>query len=363
MKQRFLLYCLFPFFLFIFICCACDGDTTPTTPGTSNVVEIVDDIDVNTTWTSNFIYVIKKWDFYINATLNILAGTVVKFTTEGPYAVLGSGGTINAGGTSTSPVVFTSYKDDAHGGDTNGDGNSTLPARRDWGVINTNGENGSVFHYCEFYYGGGAATSATLDLASGSQATVTHCTFAHNDGSHNVGWPSVLDASLATAGTVIQNNVFYDNFWPITISCEFTMDNSNIFHNPANASQTNTYNCIFVYTTEHVTSHIAWQETEVAYVIDDGDFWIISGASLTLGNDVVLKFANGSNMLLADGTANLVNYNGSGVWFTSIHDDAHKGDTNGNGSGSAPAFGNWIGIYNDPGSYFYTWGNILYDSQ
>ena len=46
---------------------------------------------------------------------------------------------------------------------------------------------------------------------------------------------------------------------------------------------------------------------------------------------MVLKFKSGSVFLLEDGASALVNYNGTGVYFTSYRDDARKGDTNGDG--------------------------------
>jgi len=329
-----------------------------------NIVEVTGDITTNTTWKNSNIYLIRAYDFYVEATLTIEPGTIVKFhPADGPYMILGSGGKIMANGTAAQPIIFTSYKDDAHGGDTNRDGSSTAPAAGDWMNIATNGEQDSEFSYCHFYYGGGGSYLNTLELYD-SRATVINCIFAHNRGGQSGDfYYGALDASEAVSGTVIEGNRFYANIQPLSVGWKFSLDDSNIFQSE-DGSQKNTYNGIFYNTSDNISGNLSWGETEVAIVIDDNDLWVDTGYKLTLGNNVVLKFISGSVIVLDDGASALVNYNGSGVYFTSYNDDTRKGDTNGNGSATSPADGDWVGIYDNtaPGSpYYFSWSNILYD--
>jgi|WetSurSiteA1Bulk_404760.scaffolds.fasta_scaffold00539_2 hypothetical protein len=344
----------------VVLSCHDDDDENPA----PNVVFIEEDIDTPQTWSGNTIYIIVKYDFYVTSTLTIQPGAIIKFhPSDGPYMMLGGSGVVNAQGTEEDPIIFTSYLDDAHGGDNNDDGNATQPEPRDWGGIHTNGNNGSTFRYCEFYYGGSVLYHATLTLY-GNNITVENCRFIDNDGSSDhVG---VLDASDAGTGTVIRNNIFYGNVRPLSISGAFDIDDSNIFHNPGQPSETNDLNGIFVDLLYYMTTARQWRETEVAFVMDGYQRYIDTGGSLTLGNNVVIKFQSTGELWLEEGAGQLINHDGEGVYFTSYKDDSRKGDTNGDGNASSPASGDWSGIYDNslslPAPHFYSWGNILYDS-
>src|SRR4028119_503940 len=89
-------------------------------PATANVISVGTgtpaksgfDITTNTTWTNNNIYLLNGI-VYVNSgvTLTIEPGTIIKgsFANQGAL-VIRQGGRINAAGTPTQPIVFTSEK-------------------------------------------------------------------------------------------------------------------------------------------------------------------------------------------------------------------------------------------------------------
>lgn len=337
---------------------SCDDDSDLNNGDDSSIVIIETGIDDVTTWYADSIYIVTEW-IDISNSLVIEAGTIIKFET-GAALYLATGGTILAQGTSENPIIFTSWRDDTHGGDTNEDGDLTSPDREDWDFVSTDGYNGSVFNFCEFYYGGGSGNySYTLDI-SGKNNTVTNCTFAHNAGTTESGYErGALDAGGSDGDCTIGANLFYDNEVPLVINAAVSLSNSNQFHNPDSPEVKNDYNGIFVSYATSFDGNVSWGETEVAFVLY-GQNIIEEGESLSLSNNTCLKFKPDSELWLGDEGV-LVNYDGSMVAFTSYKDDTWKGDTNGDGDITSPSTGDWYGIYlNAPPYGWYHWPNIYF---
>lgn len=290
------------------------------------------------------------------------AGVTMKFRDQGGIQ-LSSGATILAQGTAAAPVTFTSYKDDAVGGDTNADGTTTQPAKANWQSINLNAVSGSSFDYCRFLYGGhGTTASATLKSGGAAVFTVKHSTFAHNGFDASVTTSAALDAYTGGNGSVIQDNVFYDNFRPLSISAAMDLDDSNTFHNPANASEKNKYQGIVIsWDNNIVPSTLSWTETEAAFVLLN-DLDLATGKTLTLASGVTLKFTMDREMMFRDSDSQLLNH--TGAIFTSIKDDASGGDSNGDGAATSPAVNDWEGVSTDDvPRVWHQWATIHFDSH
>ncbi len=69
------------------------------------------------------------------STLNVFAGSIIKFSNEFGSPQLVVDGVLNCSGTANNKIVFTSWKDDVFGGDTNKDSVTTIPQPGNWRQI------------------------------------------------------------------------------------------------------------------------------------------------------------------------------------------------------------------------------------
>ena len=84
---------------------------------------------------------------------------------------------MNAIGTRAQPIVFTSIKDDEYGGDTNEDGDATLPAGGDWNKISVNGVARLV--HCVAQYGAPRNESGIVETSGSGVLSIDSSLIAH----------------------------------------------------------------------------------------------------------------------------------------------------------------------------------------
>ena len=323
-------------------------DNPPTAQAAT--IEKCGDLTSDDTWTSDNIYVVNC-DLTVmdSITLTIQAGTVVKF--DGHDTDINIDGTLDLQGTASNRVIFTSYKDDFYGGDTNGDDDATSPAPGDWGSIRLR-SSANTLDYALIQYGGGPYANGLVHVQDSSpnvENNIIRYSFKNGIYVHN-GSPIIKDNTIqdsAEYGLVVSISS------PTVTNNTFTDSGTRHFSHSANADPTysgNTFSgtgggAIDV-TGSLLVNDITWeniQDLDWPYLLLS-DLTINAGGTLRLPSGTVIKFRYSTIELIVNGILDVQGTTDDRVVFTSFKDDSHGGDTNGDGAATEPATGDWYAI-------------------
>ena len=297
----------------------------------AQATDVCGHITTETTWTvANSPYVVTC-DVVVDAgvTLTIEPGVVVKF--NGWYEDLWVNGTLVADGTSSDPITFTSIKDDAVGGDTNGDGSDSSPAPSDWNSLRFNSSStGSVLDHVVVRYGGGQyAENIWVDT---TDVTLTNNTIA-SAGGYGLYFDNVLPPTLS-------NNTFISNTnYAAYAALASNADSIALSGNTATGNGVNGFGVH-----GSIAGTVTWDGDDTLPFVVESDLTVNQGATLSLTPGTVVKFRDRYDDLWVKGTLMADTTADDPITFTSIKDDTVGGDTNGDGSASSPAPSDWSSL-------------------
>lgn len=314
-------------------------------------------ISVSETWgktspASDGIYWVQSSiTVYSNAVVTIEPGVIVKFDPDTTMQIGASSnvGTLNAVGTASERIVFTSIYDDSEGGDTNTDGTTTAPSPGNWRNLYFYGAGTGSLEYCTFKYGGqlfSSRKSLVLCSSGGSPSLISNCIFRDSL------YHGIDSATSGSFPSTFSDNQFIDNGeFGISLLCQ---DVSKIAS--SNTLTGNTYNAVLVKQGTLSASTHTWNKINAPYYIPL-PMTISSAGILNISPGTVIKMGPGSSFFIS-GAGSELNLNGNateGITVTAVIDDSVMGDTNNDGvSTGSPGYWNYFRYYNGAG------GNINY---
>ncbi len=261
-------------------------------------------------------------------TLTVAAGQIVKAPYGGENLVVN--GTLSAQGTAANPIIFTSYRDDADGGNTDNDNSGASTGNNgDWGSIQfTSTSTANMLNYVNVLFSGGFGNSAAV-IDSGAPLTFDNGSIAR---SNAVGL-RVIGANPTLSGDTFQNNA------GAAVSMDLASDPDitgvNLSNNPINGVELDSGS---------LTASESWNNPDIVYWMS-GNVTVPLGDTLTVAAGQIVKAPYGGENLVVNGTLSAQGTAANPIIFTSYRDDADGGNTDNDNSGASTGNnGDWGSI-------------------
>jgi parallel beta-helix repeat protein len=248
-------------------------------------------------------------------------------------------GTLKAIAGENERIIFTSYKNDNAGGDSNNDGAATIPGRGSWGGVyfRNSGSNASVMQRCDVTFGGTSSRGAIV--VENANPTIENCSLENNYYGfelRNAAKPVLRYNTIAGSAVV-----------PVAM----TFDSDPVFTDNVFSFSDNQYDAIgLLGSTLTANAHLIQRHVttiqNVTYLML-GELVVPSGITLTIDPGIVIKATYYTHAIVVKGSLKANGAAGENqIIFTSVHDDTHGNplDTNKNGTQTVPETGNWAGI-------------------
>ncbi|MBU0713116.1 right-handed parallel beta-helix repeat-containing protein [bacterium] len=307
---------------------------------------------------NNIAYIVDKLIIATNAKITIQPNVVIKFRSDswpwGSSAYILINGNLIAKGTVNNKIYFTSFADDSKGGDSNNNGNTSMPVKGDWG---------QDYYYYDQYgaWKNGGIFFSNNSINADTVNYLKNCEISYSgiglriENSHVTIDSSIIQLSnyygatiLGSANPEFKNSQFYNiTYSPIELS---------MFSNPTFT------NCTALNVGYMALSVVpeTYSQTDTVPVRNFGGYnninyfmsgvcTINSGTTITIPAGVVFKSTSAIGFTV-NGRLDIQGTSGSPVVFTNDKDDSYGNplDMNQDGSASLPPNGSsstWSGSW------------------